>query len=73
MFKFKDGAMYIMPVVFGPGGTPRQNPKGQRYIYEHPKGTERISYVVAYETDPEAWEVFKALLTLHHYTNRYRR
>jgi len=65
MFKFKDGAMYIMPVVFGPGGTPRQNPKGQRYIYEHPKGTERISYVVAYETDPEALsDLFPAGLSL---------
>ena len=38
-FKFEEGKMYMMPVVFGPCVTPRQKPEGGRWIYDSPTKT----------------------------------
>jgi len=51
MSYFEQGRMHIMPVVFGPGGTPRETEDGSRYIYKNPKGTTINSYKVVYEVD----------------------
>jgi len=53
-FKFENGKLYLMPVVFGPGGTPRQKPDGGRFIYDYPATVEQ--YKIVYEADAEMLE-----------------
>lgn len=49
-FEFADQRMYLMPVVFGPAITPRQNPDGNRFMSGRPETTH---YKVVLETAPE--------------------
>lgn len=51
MSYFEKGRMHIMPVVFGPGGTPRETEDGSRYIYKQQEGTTVISHKIVYETE----------------------
>lgn len=44
-FQFEEGKMYMMPVVFGPAVTPRQNPEGGRWIYDKPGKTTHYKVV----------------------------
>lgn len=46
-----DSRMYQMPIHFGPCVTPRQNPQGQRFIYD--QATDLTKHTIVYETDPE--------------------
>ena len=48
---FKKDGMRIMPVMFGPGGTPRETADGNRYVYKNSKGTTINSYKIIYEVD----------------------
>lgn len=53
-FKFEEGKMYMMPVVFGPAVTPRQKPEGGRWIYDSP--TKTTHYKVVCEVSAEKLE-----------------
>ena len=53
MSYYEKGKMHIMPIVFGPGGTPRETNKGSRFIYEQPAGTKIFSHKIVYETNVE--------------------
>ena len=53
-FKFEEGKMYMMPVVFGPCVTPRQKPEGGRWIYDSP--TKTTHYKVVCEVSAEKLE-----------------
>lgn len=48
--------MHIMPIVFGPGGTPRETKEGGRFIYEQPTGTIVYSHKIVYETNASKLE-----------------
>lgn len=54
MFKFEEGKMYTMPVVFGPCVTPRQKPEGGRWVYDEP--TKTTHYKVVCEVSAEKLE-----------------
>lgn len=56
MSYFTRGRMHIMPVDFGPGGTPRETEDCSRFIYVQPTGTKVTSHKVAYETDAKFLE-----------------
>ena len=56
MSYYEKGKMHIMPIVFGPGGTPRETNKGSRFIYEQPEGTKIFSHKIVYETNAKMLE-----------------
>lgn len=53
-FKFEEGKMYTMPVVFGPCVTPRQKPEGGRWVYGSP--TKTTHYKVVFEVSAQCLE-----------------